>query len=383
MSLTGTCEVMVSASGISIQAQMTRVASQGIEPVDTDLPPGTAGTLSSRLADTLGIVTPSANHGVLAGRRVDLYWADGMRHGMVGFSDDYVLQGDVTFLNAITELGFAARVNTANQTGYVLSLDPTNSYFNLIKLDPEQPGGFEDLVNNHVSDLVFTPEVNYHITFTVEGASLRGELRSSDGTILNTIEYTDPDYTTGDVAAWAWRSDDSGSISGRWANVSLGEIAFPAVTAYPQMPETFLQSEDGRGLEISDPSGQFPLVAAVGPLGITAGQVRIHEGDGADLPPEGTAIVMAPQVDLDVTFDGDNLVLIAAATTQRSHLTFVDAGGATLQAIEFGPGEAWMWVANTGTTNPLSGNAVATVRASNGNSESPSNVKLTGLQYAV
>ena len=88
-------------------------------------------------------------------------------------------------------------------------------------------------------------------------------------------------------------------------------------------------------------------------------------------------------VQLDVTFDGDNLVLIGASASQRSHLTFVDAGAATLFALEIAAGEAWAWISNTGITNPLTGNAVASIKASNGDSTNASNLKLTGLQYAA
>jgi hypothetical protein len=201
MSLTGTYGVIVSAAGISISSSATRTASQGIEPVDVDLPAGKAGTLSARTDNDTGVATLSADHGIQSGDAVDVYWDGGVRHWMIA---------------------------------------------------------------------------------TVNG-----------------------------------------------------------------------------------------------------NDITIDRGAGTNLPAQGTALVVTKQVSLDVTFDGDNLVLIAASSTQRSHLIFTDVTSATLAAVEIGAGEAWAWVSGTGAVNPLSGNAVASIKASNGSSTNSSNLKLTGLQYAA
>jgi len=178
MSLTGSYALIISASGITIQSNVTRLASQGIEPVDVDLPAGKAGTLTTRTNNTDGAATLSAGHGILTADVVDIYWDGGCRYGAI--------------------------------------------------------------------------------------------------------------------------------------------------------------------------------------VGTVAGNV-VPFGSGS----------------------GDNLVLIGASASQRSHLTFVDAGGATLHPVAIDPGEAWAWVSDTGVDNPLSGNAVASIKASNGSSTNSSNLKLTGLQYAA
>jgi hypothetical protein len=202
MSLQGTYEVIISALGITIQSNVTRLASQGIEPVDVDLPAGKAGTLTTRTNNTDGAATLSAGHGILTADVVDIYWDGGCRYGAI-----------------------------------------------------------------------------------------------------------------------------------------VGTVAGNVV-----------------------------------PFG---------SGSGDNLPLATTALVVTKQVSLDVTFDGDNLVLIGASASQRSHLTFVDAGGAILHPVAIDPGEAWAWVSDTGVDNPLSGNAVASIKASNGSSTNSSNLKLTGLQYAA
>ncbi len=201
MSLTGTYALVVSASGISIQTSMTRTASEGIEPVDTDLPTGKAGTLSARTDNDTGVATLATGHGLQTGDKVDVFWDGGIRYGM------------------------------------------------------------------------------------------------------------------------------SATVNGN--------------------------------------------------------DVTIDQGAGDDLPAQDTAVVVTKPISLDVTFDGDNLVLIAASTSQRSHLTFVDAGGLTLAAVEIGTQEAWVWISGVGVANPLAGNPVAVIKASNSSSANTSNLKLTGLQYAV
>ncbi len=197
--LQGTYALIVSAAGISIQSNVTRTASLGIEPVDTDLPAGKTGTLSTRTDDDTGVATLSAGHGVQTGDKADVFWADGVRYGMA---------------------------------------------------------------------------------CTVAG-----------------------------------------------------------------------------------------------------NDVTLDQGAGDNLPTEDTDVVVSVQQTLDVTFDGDNLVLIAASASRRSHLTFLDAGGAVIMAVELGADEAWAWVSDTGVANPLSGNAVASIAVSNGDGTNTSNIKLTGLQY--
>lgn len=96
-------------------------------------------------------------------------------------------------------------------------------------------------------------------------------------------------------------------------------------------------------------------------------------GAGDNLPAQDTAIVVAVQVTIDEAFDGDDLEMIAAGATLvaggsagRAHLTFLDAGGATLHAVELAGGEAWSWAAGTGAANPLTGNPVASIKATAG-----------------
>lgn len=383
MPLSGSYDLIISALGIEIQGTAGSVvsATHGIDPVDIELPSGVAGTLSSRIDHDSGIVAVSSDHDIKANDLVDVYWNGNLRHSMRATADDYVLSGDVAHGNTTTELGFVARGNMANQTGYVLSLNAHDSYFNLIKLDPAKPNGFEDLVNRPVANLSFGPDVKYTITFSVRGTTLWGELRNSAGDVLETIDWTDESYPTGVIGAWAWRSASPGSISGTWTNLSLGPSAFPAVTAYPQPPTTFVQSDGGRTLHVEDPSGEFPLVVGYIELGITSGQLKIDQGDGTSLPPQGTALVVSKQIGLDLSFDGDNLVLIGAIARRGGLLLFRDSAGALIgEPAVLLADRSWGWAKGRGV-NPLRGNAVASATVSNGSAEGSAAFKLTGLQH--
>lgn len=69
----------------------------------------------------------------------------------------------------------------------------------------------------------------------------------------------------------------------------------------------------------------------------------------------------------DVNFDGDNAVLFVAACDQRAAANFLDAGTASLKIFDIQTaGDMTQWASNTGVTNPLTGNAVADVKAYNG-----------------
>lgn len=116
---------------------------------------------------------------------------------------------------------------------------------------------------------------------------------------------------------------------------------------------------------------------------VAVNEITLEGGAGDNLPDEDTAIVVTKQVSLDVTFDGDNLLMIAATGSKRTHLQFLDSNGATIKAADIEGGAAWSWEKSSGVANTLAGNAVASVQASNGVSTAVSNLKMVGLQYAV
>lgn len=73
--------VTVSGGGLSINKTATRTC-DNVNVYEITLPPGKAGTLSTRTDDNTGVATLSASHGITTGMIVDVYWSTGMRYGM-------------------------------------------------------------------------------------------------------------------------------------------------------------------------------------------------------------------------------------------------------------------------------------------------------------
>lgn len=87
------------------------------------------------------------------------------------------------------------------------------------------------------------------------------------------------------------------------------------------------------------------------------------EGDA--LPAEDTAVVVSLRVTVNTDFDGDDVEVVAARCTQRAVVDF-RAAAASLAAVKLPAGEAWSWMSDQGAANPLTGDPVDTVVASNG-----------------
>jgi len=117
---------------------------------------------------------------------------------------------------------------------------------------------------------------------------------------------------------------------------------------------------------------------------IAVNAITLDGGAGDDFPASGELTVLAcPQTALDLTFDGDNLVLIGAVSTRDALLLFRDAAGALVGSpVELLANAPWGWAAGRGTS-PLAGNAVAKASISNSDPAGTANFKLTGLQYAA
>jgi hypothetical protein len=117
---------------------------------------------------------------------------------------------------------------------------------------------------------------------------------------------------------------------------------------------------------------------------IVVNALSLDGGAGDDFPANGNlTVVVCPQTALDVSFDGDNLVLIGAMSTKASLLIFRDGGGAVVgDPIVLRANFPWAWATGIGT-NPLSGNAIASASVSNSDTAGTAAFKLTGLQYAA
>lgn len=82
MAVNLTYAVSVSGSGISMQSAIVRSGSASIGLVET-LAAAKTGVLTTRTEDTVGTLTMDAGHGITTAAVIDLYWAGGVRYGVV------------------------------------------------------------------------------------------------------------------------------------------------------------------------------------------------------------------------------------------------------------------------------------------------------------
>ena len=73
--------VSFSVGGISIQPAGIVRTGDHPNPYEVELPPGTAGSLSTRTDDDTGIIT-AAGHALIVGDKVNVFWSGGKRYGM-------------------------------------------------------------------------------------------------------------------------------------------------------------------------------------------------------------------------------------------------------------------------------------------------------------
>jgi hypothetical protein len=111
--------------------------------------------------------------------------------------------------------------------------------------------------------------------------------------------------------------------------------------------------------------------------------LTVDGGAGDDLPATAVTPVVSqnPSI-LDLTFDGDNLSLIGVGASRQTQVCFM-ASTAVLKSVFLIDNAAWGWADAMGGSNPLTGSAVTSVKASNGSSTLTNTVKITGLQYEV
>jgi hypothetical protein len=111
--------------------------------------------------------------------------------------------------------------------------------------------------------------------------------------------------------------------------------------------------------------------------------ISIDIGEGDNLPTETSAIVITKRVEIDEQFDGDVLNMLAVNCNQRGHVEFEESGGTTVKAQELKANEPWTWVTNQSFTNPLTGNAIGKIQASNGSGTTAATLKILGLKDTV
>jgi len=116
-------------------------------------------------------------------------------------------------------------------------------------------------------------------------------------------------------------------------------------------------------------------------VGTVAGNdVPFTGASGDALPAEDSDIRASKVVEIDTDFDGDLVKIIVACANHLSHIAFRDVTPTVLKAVTLPAGESWSWISDQGIANPLAGNPVNDIRASNGDVAAPSTLKV-GVLY--
>ncbi|MCL4198987.1 MAG: hypothetical protein KJZ69_15975 [Phycisphaerales bacterium] len=115
-------------------------------------------------------------------------------------------------------------------------------------------------------------------------------------------------------------------------------------------------------------------------VGTVAGDsVPISGGAGDILPAQDTAVTAAEQVAIVLAFTGDELVAIGAKLGERGHLSVRDTG-VTALSIDLVKNETWFWLDGQQIANPLAGDSVDGLMASNASSAASAVLNL-GVLY--
>ena len=146
---------------------------------------------------------------------------------------------------------------------------------------------------------------------------------------------------------------------------------------------TLTMDSAGHGIETGDKidiywDGGLAYEATVGTVSGTS--VPFTGAHGDVLPANNTDVTADVLVPLDTDFDGDKLEMIVMASTKRGHYLFDDGGALELAEGELVAGEPLQWVADTGVTNPLTGNPVDDLYVTNGDGDAAATLKI-GLIY--
>lgn len=97
---------------------------------------------------------------------------------------------------------------------------------------------------------------------------------------------------------------------------------------------------------------------------VSGNTVPISGGAGDNLPSANTAIVASPRVQINVVFDGDDIVIIGAQLSGDGRVTFIDASSNVIASVRLLADVPWIWTRTSGAANPLTGNPVVYVMAS-------------------
>jgi hypothetical protein len=117
-------------------------------------------------------------------------------------------------------------------------------------------------------------------------------------------------------------------------------------------------------------------------VGTVAGDsVPFTGASGVVLPAQDYAVIADERVIATIAFDGDDATMFVGWSDRNSHMEFLDSGTLNIHNQTVVAGEAFDWTGSG--SNPLTGNAVATIAWSNGDSSNTATMKFAVQTDAV
>lgn len=113
---------------------------------------------------------------------------------------------------------------------------------------------------------------------------------------------------------------------------------------------------------------------------VDGNDVPFTGASGDVLPTEDDVITASEVVVIDVDFDGDRAEMLAAGCDKLSHIAFRNDTPTVLAAVMLLEREGWSWASDQGVANPLTGDPVNDVLASNGDATAAGTLQI-GVLY--
>lgn len=112
--------------------------------------------------------------------------------------------------------------------------------------------------------------------------------------------------------------------------------------------------------------------------------VTLDGGSGDNLPALSTDVTGMVPSEYEFSMDGDDLVLLGVRSNAQGWIVFVDSGAADIAAAtyRFDAAGGYAWADEMGTTNPLAGETVGTVKFSHANSSTAQAMRAEALKIA-
>lgn len=203
------------------------------------------------------------------------------------------------------------------------------------------------------------PEAKYSPSLQVGGVSMQKNVTRT-GDHPNAYEVTLP-------IAWAVSS---------WVKTDANTAAGNLTTGHGQTSGTY---------DVFWSGGRRYGVAAT----ITVDAIALDGGTGDDFPATAnTTVTVSKQVVINSAIDGDNIEIIGLCVeivddelaTSKGHVTFKDADGDTILAIDLTANSPVIYDVAAGVDNPFTGDPITIAYASNGNAEFAAVLKLASLE---